>query len=93
MVLSIADYVIQGGIFLLTFVHPWFLPLERGARAFGLPFVAIFVWGIWRVLHFDPTTHNDVPGMGYFVCAFFYGFISFLLYRIRCVFLRRRARK
>jgi hypothetical protein len=93
MLLSFADYVVQGLILLLTFVHPWFLRLGQEARAFGFPFVVIFIWGIWRMAYFDPATHNDIPGIGYIVAAFGYGIISYILFGIRCAVLRRRAAK
>lgn len=92
MLLSITDYVVQGIIALLVIVHPWFLRLGQGRRAFGVPFVAIFAWGIWRFTYFDPATHNDIPGIGYFVAAFGYGLIALLFFTIRCAIWRRRAR-
>ena len=93
MLLYIADYVVQGLILLLTFVYPWFLRLGQGGRAFVFPFVVIFVWGIWRMAYFDPTTHNDIPGFGYIVAAFGYGIIATLLFCIRSAVLRSRAGK
>ena len=88
--LSIVDWSFQAVLLLLTFVHPWFLRIGQSSRAFGFPFLLIFVWGIWRMFFFDPTTNNDVPGIGYIVAAFGYGIIAYVLYGIRCVFLRRR---
>ena len=93
MLPEVADYVIEGVILLLVFVHPWFLPIGRSSRAFGLPFLIILVWGFWRMAYFDPVTENDVPGIGYICAAFGYSIIARALYGIRCVFLRRRAPK
>jgi hypothetical protein len=89
--ISTADYIIQGIIALLIFVHPWFLRPGQGGRAFGFPFLAICAWGFWRVFDFDPATHNDVPGIGYFVAAVPYSLIALLFFKIRCAILRRRT--
>lgn len=90
MPLPLTDYVIQGCIALLVFVHPWFLRPGQSLRAFGFPFLAIFAWGIWRFMIFDPATHNDIPGFGYFASAFFYSILAWLFFMIRCAILRRR---
>ncbi len=92
MLLSITDYVVQGIIALLVLVHPWFLRPGQGLRAFGFPFLAIFIWGIWRLRYFDPKTHNDIPGTGYVVVAFSYSLIASLLLAIRCAIVRRRSK-
>jgi hypothetical protein len=92
MPLSITDYLVQGTIALLVLVRPWFLRPGQGRRAFWVPFLAIFVWGIWRVAYFDPATHNDIPGVGYFVVALGYSLVALLFFAIRCAILRRRAR-
>ncbi len=44
------------------------------------------------MVYFDPTTHNDIPGMGYIAAAFFGGFYALVFYFIRSYRLRRRAR-
>jgi len=93
MLLSISDYVVQGIIALLVLVHPWFLRPGQSLRAFGFPFLAIVAWGIWRMVYFDPATHNDIPGLGYFVVAFPYSFIALLFFAIRCAILRRRSKQ
>lgn len=90
MLLSDTDYLLQGIIFLLVFVHPWFLRLGQGIRAFGYPLIAIFVWGLWRMFYFDPATKNDVPGIGYFVSAFFYALIAWGCFGIRALALRKK---
>jgi hypothetical protein len=92
MSLSAADYLIQGIIALVVFVHPWFLRPDQGGRAFGFPFLVICAWGLWRVVHFDPATHNDIPGIGYFVVAIPYSFIAWLFFAIRCAIRRRRTK-
>ncbi len=92
MPLSITDYVAQGIIALLVLVHPWFLRPGQSLRAFGFPFLAIFIWGIWRFTCFDPATRNDIPGIGYFAVAFPYSLIALLFFAVRCAILRRRAR-
>jgi hypothetical protein len=92
MFLSITDYVVQGIIALLVLVHPWLLRPGQSLRAFGFPFLAIFIWGIWRFTYFDPATRNDIPGIGYFIVAFPYSLISLLFFGIRSAILRRRAR-
>jgi hypothetical protein len=92
MFLSITDYVVQGIIVLLVLVHPWFLRPGQSLRAFGFPFLVIFLWGIWRMTCFDPATHNDIPGFGYVVAASGYGLIALLFFAVRCAILRRRAR-
>ena len=92
MLLSITDYVVQGIIALLVLVHPWFLRPGQGLRAFGFPFLAIFIWGIWRFTFFDPKTHNDIPGIGYFVVALPYSLIALLFFAIRCAIVRRRTK-
>lgn len=93
MSLSAADYVIQGIIALLIFVHPWFLHPGQSGRAFGFSFLLIFAWGFWRVFHFDPATHNDIPGIGYFVIAIPYSLIALLFFAIRSAILRRRTKR
>ena len=90
--LSFSDYAIQGIIALLVLVRPWFLRPGQGFRAFGIPFLAIFAWGFWRLFYFDPATHNDIPGIGYFVVAFPYSLIALLFFAIHCAILRRRAK-
>jgi hypothetical protein len=52
---SIADWSLQGAFLLLTFVHPWFLRLGQWSRAFGRPFLAGILWGIWRVFLLRPN--------------------------------------
>jgi hypothetical protein len=47
----------------------WFLRLGQWSRAFGRPFLAGILWGIWRVFYFDPTTGNDIPSMGLLCCS------------------------
>jgi hypothetical protein len=92
MLLSITDFVIQGVIVLLIFVHPWFLRPGQRSRAFCYPFLAIFFWGFWRLFYFDIVTRNDIPGIGYFIVALPYSLIALLFYAIRCAILRRRTK-
>jgi hypothetical protein len=89
MLLSASDYIVQGIIALLVLVHPWFLRPGQSFRAFGFPFLAICLWGVWRMTYFDPATRNDIPGIGYFVVAFPYSLIALLFFAIRCAILRR----
>ena len=92
MLVSIVDWSLQGAFLLLTFVQPWFLRLGQWSRAFGRPFLAGIVWGIWRVFYFDPTTGNDIPSMDYFAAPFIAGIYSLVFYAIRRVILRRRVK-
>ena len=92
MSIFVIDYIILGIIALLIFVHPWFLRPDQGGRAFGFPFLVICAWGVWRLFNFDPATHNDVPGIGYFVVAVPYSLIASLFFAIRCAILRRRIK-
>ena len=84
----IVDWSMQGLFLLLTFVHPWFLGPGRGVRAFTRPLVVGFLWGMWRVGYYDWTTHNDIPGMGYFFGAFIAGIYALVFYAIRSVLVR-----
>ena len=93
MVLSIADYVLQGILLLLVFVYPWFLREDQKLRAFFVPFLAIFAWGVWRFAKFDIERKNDMPGIAYIGVAFVYSAIAFCCHGLRCAVLRRKARK
>jgi hypothetical protein len=53
--------------------------------------MAVFAWGVWRIVFFDPATDNDIPGAGYFVLGFMCSMVAYFLYQIRCDFLRRKA--
>jgi len=86
--LSITDWAIQGFIALSVLVFPFLLKPESGGRAFGYPFMIIFVWGIWRMAYYDGATHNDIPGIGYFVAAFIYALIARAIFAIRCAVSR-----
>jgi hypothetical protein len=88
-VLSASDYIIQGGLLVIVFLYPWSLRLKQPGRAFGVPFIACFGWGIWRIVYFDPETENDIPGIGYVIAAFVFSVVAYLLYIIRCAWLRR----
>ena len=92
MLLSVSDYIIQAIIALLVLVYPWFLRPGHGLRAFGFPFLATCLWGIWRMFHFDPATRNDIPGFGYFVVAFLNSLIALLFFGTRCAVLRRKPK-
>src|SRR5205823_4294988 len=85
-ILCVSDWVIQGMIVLLVFVRPWFLRPGQGFRAFFVPFCVITAWGVWRFAYFDPATHNDIPGIGYFV-SIPYSFLALLFFKIRCAIL------
>lgn len=79
--LSAIDYVIQGLLVCLIFIVPWFVGQGRGYFAFLMPLAAICLWGMWRMFHFDPVMRNDVPGIGYFVAAGVYSFLSWVLFQ------------
>ncbi len=93
MSFSTADYLAQAILALFVFVHPWFIRPGRGWQAFVIPFMLIFIWGVWRVVSYDAATNNDVPGMFYIASAFFYSFIALGLYGIRCLIRRSQARR
>ena len=90
--LSITDFAIQGVFVLSVFVLPFFLRPGSGLRSFGFPFLIIFAWGFWRLAYFDSTTHNDIPGMGYIVCAFGYALIARGIFGMRCIISRGRSK-
>ena len=92
MLLSLSDYVLQGIIALLVLVHPWLLRPGQSLRAIAFPFLAVSLWGIWRMRYFDPATHNDIPAIGYFAVPFLCSLIALLLFAIRCAILRRNAK-
>lgn len=92
--LPAADYTAQGFLAYLVFIAPWLMGERRGGYVFGLPLVAICLWGVWRMLSFDPAMKNDVPGIGYFVAAGGYSLIALALYRAAQSFKKwRRCRQ
>lgn len=88
---SAVDWMFLGIMGASVLVLPFFLPLGSGKRAFKYPFLIIFVWGIWRMGYFDIATNNDIPGMGYIACAFFYSFLAWGLFAIRGAFVKRKS--
>lgn len=88
IVLEIIDYFVQAVLFALGFVYPWFVPRGRGWRLFIYPLIIAFFWGIWRVVLFDPATHNDIPGIGYWFMGFMLALIASGFYGLRRFFTR-----
>ena len=83
-VLSLTDYFVQIVLLLVTLIYPWRIRREQYTRAFGVAFFLAFLWAIWRVIIFDPATHNDVPGMGYVAVGFVEAVIATCLFLLRC---------
>src|SRR5438067_9276178 len=88
--LSITDYFVQAVLLLTPFIYPWRIRLEQGWRVFCVPSGLAFLWGIWRVVLFDPATKNDVPGIIYFVHGGMLAVLSTFFFLLRCWLVRRR---
>ena len=88
--LSITDWVIQGLVAATVLALPFLFPRGSASRAFGYPFMIALAWGIWRFEYFDPTTTNDVPGIGYLIIAFIGPILALCIYSIRWAVLLSR---
>ena len=86
--LSMTDFGFQVFFGFVVLVFPWFLSPRSKGRAFGYPFIVIFTWGLWRMAYYDPTTNNDIPGIGYIVVAFVYSFVASFLFAVPLFFFK-----
>jgi hypothetical protein len=58
------DYVAQAALVMLMLLLPFCPNPDSGfGRGLALLCVLGFIWGVWRLLYFDPVTQNDIPGM------------------------------
>lgn len=88
--LGILDYCVQGLLFGLALIYPWFAPRRRRWAVVVYPLVIAFFWGIWRVAYFDPLYHIDCPGIGYWVVGIMLSGIGLIFHCLRHFTLKAR---
>ena len=87
-VLGLFDWGVQGLLFALAFIYPWFAPRRRRGAVVLYPLVIAFFWGLWRVACFDALFHIDCPGIGYWVVGVMLAGIGLVFHVLRWVFIR-----
>ena len=90
-VLGIFDWCVQGLLFGLAFIYPWFAPRRRRAAVVLYPLVIAFFWGLWRVCCFDALFHIDCPGIGYWATGVMLAGIGLIFHLLRWAFTRPQA--
>lgn len=87
-VLGFFDWCVQGLLFGLAYIYPWFAPRRHRWAVVLYPLVIAFFWGIWRVLSFDALFHIDCPGIGCWATGVLLAGIGFIFHLLRCAFSR-----
>jgi hypothetical protein len=87
---EVIDYFIQAVLVILGFVYPWVVPRVRRWSLVVYPLLIAFIWGIWRMVLFDPAFHNDVPGIGYWFMGVVLALVASGFYIIRRFCTRSR---
>ena len=78
------------------FILPFVADLDLKFRKhFASMFVVAFLWGVWRLVYFDPVTNNDIPGIAYLIQPFMMAGFAGIVFLVRkflvCRFSSKRA--